>query len=361
MKKSKRTMIALISVAALGAAACLYTFHPKFGARPKGDRLTRIEASAHYDKEAGMFRNLENRPTRARNSGNPLAIWWKMMTNRDTTRQPQEPLEMAKEDLNTIPSDGNYMVWFGHSSYLLSLRGVTLLVDPVLCSGSPVSFFNKPFDGTMAYTPEDMPQRIDYLIITHDHYDHLDYECAKRLRERVQHVICPLGVGAHLERWGYEPSLIAEMDWDEQTNIGGSMRVTCLPAQHFSGRLFHRNNTLWASFMLSDTPLGNIFLSGDGGYGSHFAAIGERFGHVDLALLENGQYNDMWSNIHTMPDELAQIVNDLRAKRVITTHHSKFALAHHPWQEPKANEQRLAETTTAMVIAPLMGKITELH
>ena len=230
------------------------------------------------------------------------------------------------------------VVWFGHSSYLLVIDGKTVLVDPVLYSGSPVSFINRPFKGTSIYKPGNLPY-INYLVITHDHYDHLDYKAVKKLKHKTGKVIMPLGVGSHLEYWGYEPDKLVELDWME--SFHDEVSFTCTPAKHFSGRSFKRNKTLWASFILQ---VGDkcIFIGGDGGYGNHFKKIGEEF-DIDLAFIENGQYSGRWAQIHTMPEELHKVMEDLDAKHYITVHHSKFALSQHDWWEPRENEKYASE------------------
>ena len=164
------------------------------------------------------------------------------------------------------------LVWFGHSSYRLQTDGIRILVDPVFIDASPVSFFNKPFDATYVYKPEDMPE-IDYLIISHDHWDHLDYKTVMALKERIGKVICGLGVGEHFERWGFDKNEIVELDWNEQEVLNNGFSVSCLPARPFSGRGLSPTQSLWASFLI-ETPLQKIYLGGVRGYYTHYADIG---------------------------------------------------------------------------------------
>lgn len=291
--------------------------HPALGLPPRGARRKRCQQSPHYVK--GRFRNLSETPL---SKGRP--------GKRSPRRRPSEPVEAVRTDLSQLDLSQDQVVWFGHSSYLVVLQGRKILVDPVLAASFPSLFLMRAFPGSDIYQPDDMPE-VDLLIITHDHYDHLDYVTMRKLRSRVGRVVCPLGVGSHLERWGYSEEQIVEMDWDDTLSFDG-IHITCLPARHFSGRSLKRNNTLWASFMVQAHK--TLFLSGDGGYDSHFAHIGSRFPHIDLAILENGQYNEAWHHIHTMPHELLQEIHDLHPKAVLTVHHSKYALSTHPWDEP---------------------------
>ena len=251
------------------------------------------------------------------------------------------------------------LVWFGHSSYLIQTGGKRILVDPVFCMASPVSFVNKPFKGTDIYKPEDMPD-IDYLIISHDHWDHLDYNTVKKLRDRIGTVICPLGVGEHFEYWGFNKKQIVELDWNEDSSLETGFKVYCLPARHFSGRGLSSNQSLWASFLLQ-APSQNIYIGGDGGYDTHYAEIGERFPNIDLAILENGQYNEEWKLIHMMPEQMSQAAKDLNAKKILTVHHSKYALARHPWDEPLQNAENMRNHDSLNVLIPEIGEIVKLE
>lgn len=279
---------------------------------------------------------------------------WRFLVDKPEGIVPELPMDAVKADLKELRADSDLIVWFGHSSYLLQLSGRRFLVDPVFYKASPVSFVNRPFPGTDIYRPEDLPMRIDYLVITHDHWDHLDYETVIKLRRRVDKVICPLGVGEHFEYWGYDKSQLVELDWNESSQLIDGFAVHCLPARHFSGRGLQSNKTLWASFLLA-TPSLTVFVGGDGGYGRHFRDIGTRFPGIDVAILENGQYNEDWRYIHTMPQELGLAARDIGAKRVIAMHHSKYALARHRWDEPLDNEKKAARQYDLNLVVLRMG------
>ena len=240
----------------------------------------------------------------------------------------------------------------------MQLEGKRILVDPVFYVASPVSFINKPFKGTDVYYPEDMPD-IDYLIITHDHWDHLDYKTIVELRPRIGKGICALGVGEHFEYWKFDKKKIVELDWNENESLDPGLTVHCLPARHFSGRGLTPNRTLWASFLL-ETPSQKIYIGGDGGYDSRFEVIGERFPNIDLAILENGQYNDDWKYIHLMPQYMSRAAKDLKAKKILTVHHSKYALSKHRWDEPLKNARNM-QADSLDVLIPRIGEVVNWH
>jgi L-ascorbate metabolism protein UlaG (beta-lactamase superfamily) len=270
------------------------------------------------------------------------------------------PLPSIKTNLKQIDRKDNVLVWLGHSSLFIQVDGVRFLVDPVLVTGSPVPFANKPFPGTEVYTPDDMPD-IDYLLITHDHFDHLDYKAVTRLRGRIGKVICGLGVGENFRRWKFSSENIIELDWNESVALKEGIALHVLPARHYSGRAsFGSDNTLWVSFMI-EAPASNIFISGDTGYDIHFFEIGQKFPKIDLAILENGQYGYDWRDIHIMPDDFAQIIKDLNSARTFTTHYAKYALARHTWKDPLEHISRTAEQEGFNLITPMLGELVYLN
>lgn len=347
------SVVAIIVIAVVGIL--LFINQPSFGRAPRGERLERIMRSPHY--RDGAFHNEQEVPMFTSDKSRVAGIFEFLFRKKEGLR-PEKPLPVIKTDLKKIPVNENVLVWFGHSSYLIQVDGRRILVDPVFCCASPVSFINRPFQGTDVYRPEDMPD-IDYLIISHDHWDHLDYETVTALKDRVGKVICALGIGEHFEYWGFNKDRIIELDWNEDAALGSGFTFHCLPARHFSGRGTNPNQTLWASYLV-ETPSQNIYVAGDGGYDSHFAAIGERFPDIDLAILENGQYNEEWRYIHLMPEYMAQAAKDLKANKILTVHHSKYALAKHRWDEPLANAHHLAEKDSLNVLIPQMGEKVKL-
>lgn len=348
--------IAVAVIFILGFIVFLYTMTPQFGQKPKGERLARILESPNY--KDGKFQNKHHTPQLTEGYGYTRALY-EFLFNKSVNIKPQDSIPSVKTDLKAIPLTENILVWFGHSSYYIQVDGKRILVDPVFSgSASPIPGGTQAFRGTDIYTPSDLPE-IDYLLISHDHYDHFDYKTLVALKPKIKNVICGLGVGAHLERWGYSPEFIIEKDWDETINAGSEFLIHVLPARHFSGRALSTNNTLWASYLL-ETKSHRIYIGGDSGYDDHFAQIGKSFGPIDVAILENGQYNEGWKYIHMQPEEVLQAFKDLGAKKLFPVHSSKFALANHAWKEPLERISRIAQSENVPLITPVIGELIEL-
>lgn len=353
-----KTAIILLGLLLLTAAAVVAVLqHPAFGRRMSAERKARIEASPHW--QDGMFRNETPTPQFTGNR-NTLGTLWTMLTRRDSNRVPTEPLPAVKTDLRSLPEDRDWFVWFGHSSYLFQLGGKRFLVDPLLKMEFPVSLMLKPFAGTDIYTPDDMPE-IDVLIITHEHWDHLDYATLRDLRPKIKHAVCPLGVGEYLEYWGYDQAIISETDWGdiqvfEPNNAEEAYIIYCLPSRHFSNRfLGKRNQTLWAAFLVDDGER-NVYIGGDGGYDDRFRQVRKQW-PIDLAIMENGQYNANWANVHLQPQDLERAILDLEAEEVITVHHDKFALSTHAWTEPDSVAQSIAKRHSIRLLDQPIGTV----
>lgn len=347
--------ILLAAIAVIVVSGVIFINQPRFGRMPRGERLERIRLSPNY--KDGQFRNLHATPLMTSGKGRFRSML-DFLFRKEEGLRPETGQPVVKTDLHHPGRDRDMLVWFGHSSYLIQTDGKRILVDPVFCMAAPVSFINKPFKGTDIYRPEDMPD-IDYLIISHDHWDHLDHRTVVALKERTGKVICPLGVGEHFEYWGFAKDRIIELDWNENAVTDDGFTVHCLPARHFSGRGLSPNQTLWASFLLQ-TPSRKIYIGGDSGYDTHFAAIGRQFPDIDLAILENGQYNQDWKHIHLLPQYLVPAAKDLNARTLLTVHHSKYALARHPWDEPVQNALKAAQNDSLNVILPMIGQPVEL-
>lgn len=349
--KFKKMCTTIAIIAAIAVSVTIFMNLPRFGRLPSGDRLKRVESSPNYHN--GEFRNLSPTPQLTSEKSH-MRIMYDFIFEKRERNRPEMPIPAIKSNLKNLPADKDLIVWFGHSSYFMQLDGRRILVDPVFYDAAPVSFLNKPFVGTDIYKAEDMPD-IDYLIITHDHWDHLDYKTVTKLRDRVGAVICPLGVGEHFEYWDYDVSKIVELDWNESAVLDTNHAVECLPARHFSGRSTRPNKTLWAAYMLK-TSSQTIFIGGDGGYDKHFAEIAQKYPDIDLALMENGQYNKDWRYIHLMPEDLVKAIADVNSRRVIAGHNSKYALAKHPWDEPIINARAIE-----LVIIPVIGEVVYLR
>ena len=316
----------------IATGACVILNRPEFGQEPSGDRLKRIQNSAFY--KDGAFQNLNPTPQFNENVST-VGVMWRILTQTTKDKTPKEAFHFVKTDLHALSPDENVLVWMGHSSYFIQLDGKKFLIDPVFIGyAGPFKFMNKSFKGSDLYTTEDIPE-LDFLLITHDHWDHLDYETVMELFPKTKIVITGLGTGAHLEYWGLAAEKLIELEWYEKAELGEGFTVQAEPARHFSGRGLKRNGTLWVSFMLQ-SPTQTIYIGGDTGYDDHFKEIGSRYDSVDLAILENGQYNSDWPYIHLMPGEQIRATKDLKAKRLLPVHNSKFALANHAWYEPLA-------------------------
>lgn len=345
----------VLAVVCTTAVAILFISRPSFGRKPRGERLERIRCSPNY--RDGQFRNRHEVPHITSGNGRVRTLW-DFLFRENEGLKPKTKIPVIQTDLRKIEPDQETLVWFGHSSYLIQTQGKRILVDPVFYKASPVSFVNKPFKGTDAYKPQNMPD-IDILIISHDHWDHLDHRTVKELKNRIGKVICPLGVGEHFKYWGFGKGQIIELDWNENTALCNDLVIHCLPARHFSGRGLTSNQSLWASYLVQ-TPSRNIYIGGDSGYDTHFAEIGKRFSGIDLAILENGQYSGDWKYIHLMPTALAQAAKELGAKKILTVHHSKYAMARHRWDEPLMNALNAAKNESLDILLPTIGEIIKL-
>jgi L-ascorbate metabolism protein UlaG (beta-lactamase superfamily) len=342
---------------AFAGGAWVFLRQAKFGGVPSNARLERIGRSPNFRN--GHFQNQLLTPMMTGDSGT-LNTMVRFVFNTNKRLKPKGPIPSVRRDLWNLAPSENVLVWFGHSSYFLQIDGKRILVDPVLSGrASPVSFTTKAFAGTDPYTVADIPE-IDILFITHDHWDHLDYDTLTKMRLKVKRVICPLGVGAHLERWGFGSGIIAEGDWGDNFDLGDGFTAHVLPARHFSGRGLRRNSTLWASYALQ-TPSGyKIYLGGDSGYGPHFKEIGKRFSGFDLAILENGQYDRAWKYIHMMPDETLQAGYDLQASLVFPVHNSKFCIANHDWDAPLRTITSIDSQMRPALITPVIGSVVQI-
>lgn len=325
------------------------------GKNPSGKRLERIKQSPNYKNNA--FQNLS--PTAQLADDSSFYTISKQSINKSKLVAPNKILPYIKTDLKRLQADEPVIVWFGHSSYLIKVNGKTILVDPVFSgNASPVSFIMKAFNGSNEYLADDMPE-IDLLLLTHDHYDHLDYKTLTKLRSKVKQVITPLGVGSHLEHWGFEETIITELDWWESHSFTTEINITSAPARHYTGRGIVRSKMLWSSYILK-TNTHNLYLGGDSGYDTHFKTIGEKFGPFDIALLESGQYNTAWPFIHMMPEQTVQASIDLQARILFPIHWGKFALAFHDWDEPINRVLKKAEELKVNVTTPMIGEPLQL-
>jgi L-ascorbate metabolism protein UlaG (beta-lactamase superfamily) len=352
-----RIMTIFISIVVVVVViAVLYMQHPKSGANPRGKRLEKIQSSPNY--KDGSFVNRSYTPPLTEGYSMSKVIFNLLFQKRPRAK-PDGLIPSVHTDLKNLPA-GDWLVWFGHSSYFFNTDALKFLVDPVFSgNASPIPGTTKPFKGTDVYAVDDLPE-IDYLIISHDHYDHLDYVTIRKLKGKVKKVICGLGVGAHLAGWGFREEDIIEMDWDTDIEPEKGLKVYGLTARHFSGRTLKWHQTLWMSYLLQ-MPTRKIYIGGDSGYGEHFKKVGELHGPIDLAIIENGQYNEAWKAIHCLPGENLQAAIDLKAKRMMPVHSSKFDMALHEWDEPLKEMVRLNQKIGVTLVTPKIGELVNLN
>ncbi|MDW7695325.1 MBL fold metallo-hydrolase [Flammeovirgaceae bacterium SG7u.111] len=340
--------ILLLLLAVIGGL--FVNISPEFGGEHNEERIKIYSESGHYKE--GKFENLI--PTSMDMDFFGFIGVMGEFIKGNPTRQPKGDIPVNKMDsisLVNSPKSLTRIYWFGHSAFLLEIEGKNILIDPMLGeTPSPVPFMGaKRYSRSLPIEIEKLP-KIDAVILSHDHYDHLDYGSILKLKAKVSEFYMPLGVGAHLKEWGVDEEKIHELNWWDTISLD-SLAFTCAPSRHFSGRgLTDRFTTLWGSWIIQ-SPTQTIYFSGDGGYGPHFKEIGEKYGPFDFAMMECGQYNKQWANIHMMPEETAQASVDLQAKMMMPIHWGAFTLALHSWTDPiervsvKAKELGMPMTT----------------
>lgn len=248
------------------------------------------------------------------------------------------------------------VTWLGHSSLLLQMQGMNILIDPVFSScTSPISFIGPSRFSKLPIEINALPN-IDIVVISHDHYDHLDYETIKAIDKKVNKYIVPLGVEKHLERWDVDNKKIINMVWWEEVEING-LTIACTPARHYSSRtfVFDGNSTLWASWVFANQYY-KVFESGDTGYDKHFREIYDKYGEFDIAMLDSGQYDYKWRDTHMTPEQAVQAGIDLRAKVIMPIHWGAYKLANHPWDDPVERFSKEAEKQNLKYITPRIGQ-----
>jgi L-ascorbate metabolism protein UlaG (beta-lactamase superfamily) len=345
-----------IFIVVLGVAISLFiNMHPVFGGDPSNEQTAVFNKFDNYADGKFVF------GAATKNSG---AID-SSMTSQDSIssgkdRNPDVQIPVSEIDWNKVKSKEDSLTWFGHSAFLLSIDNKKILVDPMLGPiASPVSFAGpKRYSEDMLDIIDEIPP-IDTVLITHDHYDHLDYPTIRKLKSKVGHFFVPYGVGSHLIRWGIAKEKITELNWWDETKFQG-LTVALTPSKHFSGRgIFNRDTTLWGGWVI----LGNqtrFFTSGDGGYDAHFKEIGEKYGPFDIALIEGGQYDRRWAWAHMFPEESVQANIDVKGKHMMLIHWGAFSLANHGWTEPIERALKAAKKNDVNLIAPKIGETVPL-
>ncbi|RZM22518.1 MAG: MBL fold metallo-hydrolase [Pedobacter sp.] len=345
-----KAMYSILTIIAILAIITVWVLNSvPLGRHPKGERLARIQKLPNYKN--GELQNLSPTPTLPEGVSYWNVIVGMLKGNKES--RPTRPIPTVRPDFSS--TQNVKIIWFGHSSYLIQADGMNILVDPVLSTRtSPISFIGaKSFEGTDFIKAEELPP-LDVILITHDHYDHLDYQTILQLKDKTKKFVTSLGVGAHLEHWGVAPDKIVELAWQEEASYQ-SLKFTAMPARHFSGRGFKRNQTVWSAFVLQ-TANKKLYLGGDSGYDKHFKIAGDQHGPFDIALLECGQYNDYWPLIHMSPEQTVQAATELQAKVLLPVHWGKFVLAWHDWDDPIKRVVKEARRLDFKITTPIMGE-----
>jgi L-ascorbate metabolism protein UlaG (beta-lactamase superfamily) len=336
------------------AAMIVPKIAPPFGKRPSGEHLERISLSPNHQE--GKFQNLLETPMNF--SGDSILSTFMKFVRGVEGGTPEDVIETADFHAGKYQesADSLLVTWFGHSTILLRIGEKNLLIDPVFCGyAAPYSFLGpNAFPYSRDFSPDDLPP-LDAVVISHDHYDHLDYETMGKLKDRAGHFFVPLGVSAHLMRWGIPPEKITELDWWEEARYENIL-LACVPMRHFSGRgITDRFTTLWGGWVIRSGDH-SVIHTGDSGYGPHFREIGERYGPFDLTMVECGQYNENWRYIHMMPEQTVQAHLDLKGRLLMPIHWGKFKLALHPWTEPVERAGKEARARNVKMLTPLAGQ-----
>jgi L-ascorbate metabolism protein UlaG (beta-lactamase superfamily) len=325
--------------------------YPAFGGRRTSDERAEMLKSPNY-RESKFANPI---PTNLSMSFSDNVSVMKEMLG-GPSKKPALPIEVLKWKPQGEGTRQPRVTWFGHSALLLELDGKIILLDPML--GKVPSPFpavgGKRYSSKLPVRIEDLPP-IDAIILSHDHYDHLDYASIIRLKSKVRQFFVPLGVAKHLIRWGVDPAAIEVCDWWEERTWEG-LKLACTPARHFSGRALNdRNATLWCSWVIESAEA-RIFFSGDSGYGPHFAEIGKKYGPFDVTLMECGQYDPRWASIHMMPEETVQANRDVQGKVMIPIHWGAFTLSVHDWRDPVERASAAAQERGVKIATPRIGE-----
>ncbi|WNJ17061.1 MBL fold metallo-hydrolase [Pontibacter sp. G13] len=349
-------LFSILAITGIGTFAFM-KLSPQFGQIPEGEDLKRIEQSTNY--EDGIFVNLVETTMDMDFSKLGETMQEYMNSTRTTPAEPL-PTHFDPTPENLELDSLVYVTWYGHSAILLEMEGKHILIDPMFGAvAAPVSFFGRRFKYQEPIDIDALPH-IDAVIISHDHYDHLDYPTISKIKEKVGHFYTPLGVGSHLKSWEVPADHITELDWWQSAQLD-SLTFTATPSRHFSGRGFgDRSKTQWASWVIKGQN-NNIYFSGDGGYGPHFKEIGEKLGPFDFTMMECGQYNEKWAQIHMMPEETAQAHLDVQGKAMMPIHWGAFQLASHSWTDPVERVQKASEANGIDFVSPRIGQRFEIH
>jgi L-ascorbate metabolism protein UlaG (beta-lactamase superfamily) len=360
MKRTLRILLnivlaVVIPLVLIVAVAIAYlNLAPRSGKPPHGKHLERVIASPNYHGDRFV-----NTVTTGIGNGegsmvNSLKRW---LFERDA-RSPRRPLPTGWQTphvFTPVSDSGITVTWFGHSTALVQFEGKNILLDPMFSNvSSPFPIFGKRF-ATDAPLPVDALPDLDVVVISHDHYDHLDYESILKIQDKTVRFVVSLGLASHLEYWGVPSAKITELDWWQSAEFD-SLFIAATPARHFSGRRRPQaNNTLWSSWVIKGAAHA-LFFSGDGGHSDQFKEIGRKYGPFDIALMECGQYNQAWADIHMMPEETVLACLDVGGKLLMPIHWGAFDLSLHSWKEPPTRLTAEAHRLNVPLALPLIGE-----
>ena len=349
-----RVLLVLCGLFALAVGVLAVEVWESLGMPPSGDDLKRLESSKQFDD--GVFVNaMPMEPMR------PVAATLKFITDKADNGAPEGLLDvptLTRAAFATPPASGLRVTWLGHSTSIVELGGIRLLIDPVWSKYSGPSNWYGPGRFHAPPLPLSELPEIAAVVISHDHYDHLDTKTIKALSDSGHSFITPLGVGSHLRYWGVPADRITELDWWQEVTLSG-VRLVCTPARHFSGRsLWDRNATLWAGWAMI-APDKRVFFSGDTGMHPAFREIGERLGPFDLTLIETGAYNVSWRDVHLGPEQAVRAHQLVGGKLMIPVHWGTFDLALHSWTEPAERVMVAAEKAGVALAIPQPGQPLE--
>jgi L-ascorbate metabolism protein UlaG (beta-lactamase superfamily) len=352
-------MVAIVIIGGLGVFSYLFiNLYPAFGGKASNEKISRFQQSKNFSKKR-KFVNMV--PTAMDTSLKGSLSLIKAFIKGNPNRRPVKALPTTLLDTAFLQRDTQPKItWLGHSACLLELQGKIILLDPMFGRApSPFPFLGRNrYSEKLPLTIENLPV-IDLVIFSHDHYDHLDFGSIKKIKNKIKQFIVPLGVGDHLEKWGVSSDKIKELDWWDELDHEG-FRLACTPAQHFSGRsLGDRDATLWCSWVIASMNT-KIFFSGDSGYGPHFKEIGQKYGPFDLTLMECGQYNQHWSQIHMMPEETVKAQLDVKGKLMIPIHWGAFTLSLHDWNDPIERVTKAAKEQNVAISTPQIGETVRI-
>jgi L-ascorbate metabolism protein UlaG (beta-lactamase superfamily) len=347
MAKQGRTGSLVALALGAGLAWAVRDIPRQMGAKAKGARAERVGRSPQFAD--GKFRNTV--PASEVTVASIPRILASTLTDRDR-RHPHQPIPLVTPETG---GDGLYVTWFGHSSAMIEIDGRRVLVDPVWsdrCSPSRLAGPKRMHEPPIPL--RELPP-IDAVLISHDHYDHLDMETIQNLVDlQAAPFLVPLGVGAHLERWGVPATRLIELDWNDRSTVAG-IEFICTPARHFSGRGLSRDETLWSSWVING-PTRKAFYSGDTGYFPGFAEIGAEHGPFDVTLVQVGAYGDAWPDIHMLPEDGVATHVDVRGGLMVPVHWATFNLALHDWSEPADRVWTEAKARDVALAIPRPGE-----